>query len=323
MKKYIIIFMVLCIIIFLVFFLRHNDNYVKMGNVYISEIVASNNGIQEDDSGEYNDYIEIYNDNNQDINLKDYQLADSETKWTFPDFIIKSHEYKIIYASSKNYCNGSTCHTNFKLSTEKEVVSLIDLTGTVVSSVSYSKLSKNMSYSLYKDEYVVTIPTPGRKNEYTRIEQKDAKMYNGLIINEYLTHNKGSHYAPNGGYYDWVELFNSSNNDLNLNGVFLTDKEDFLNKYMFPDIVVKSKEYIIVYLTGDETVDGVLSANFKLSDDEKIILSANNQIIDSVDIVLLDTNMSYGRKEGKWFYFFTPTPGKENTTSAVSKWREN
>ena len=43
------------------------------------------------------------------------------------------------------------------------------------------------------------------------------------------------------------------------------------------------------------------------------------KIIDEVEIVKLEKNMSYGLKDNKWLYFYTPTPGKENSTHGVEK----
>ena len=46
-----------------------NDTFIKNGGLYISEIVASNSYTYKDNDGEYSDYIEIYNDNDYDIDL--------------------------------------------------------------------------------------------------------------------------------------------------------------------------------------------------------------------------------------------------------------
>ena len=89
---------------------------------------------------------------------------------------------------------------------------------------------------------------------------------------------------------------------------------------MLPDQTIKKGEYLVIYLNGGKDVEGSITANFKLSDkDKKIILSGNGKIIDEVGIVPLEKNMSYGLKNDKWLYFYTPTPGRENNTSGVER----
>ena len=48
----------------------------------------------------------------------------------------------------------------------------------------------------------------------------------------------------------------------------------------------------------------------------------NGKIVDSVKIVKLDKNMSYGRSGDKWFYFYKATPGYENNTHKLETWED-
>ncbi len=317
MKKYGLIMLLFVVAILLVLVFKKDDSYIKTGNLYINEIVASNSYSYKDDEGEYPDYIEIYNGHDYDVNLENFRLTDSivdAKKWIFPDITIKSKEYLVIFASGKNKClDRLKCHTNFKLSSTGETISLIDSTGNIISRVSYENLLNDYALSYVKGKYLITKPTPGKENSEEEIKKKDVKY--GLQITEYLTHNKGSNYAKDGGYYDWVELYNSGD-DVSLVGLSLSDDVSNLNKYMLPDQVIKKNEYLVIYLNGGKQVDGSISANFKLSDkDEKIILSVNGKVIDEVEIVKLDKNESLGKVDDEWLVFNTPTPGKANTTN--------
>ncbi len=322
MKRYIMIGILFIIAILLVYLFGRQTDYIKTGKLYINEIMASNSYTIKDDNGNYSDYIELYNGYNYDINLEGYYLTDSivdMNKWQFPSITIKEHEYLIIYASALNKCDSS-CHTNFKLNSEGETISLIDKTGNIISKVTYPKLNNDVSYSLVKREYKITKPTPGKENTSDEIKEVDTSNYK-ITINEYLSHNKGISNASDGGYYDFVELYNSGD-DVNLSGLSLSDDSKNLNKFILPEKLLKSQEYIVIYLTGGEKVDGIY-ANFKLSDnDDKIILSSNGKIIDEVKVVKLDKNMSYGKIEDKWVYFLTPTPGYYNNTHYIERWGE-
>jgi hypothetical protein len=325
MKRVGIIIGLFILAIILVIIFRNDDSFIKSGGFYINEIVASNSYTYKDNDGEYSDYIELYNSNNYDINLENYRLTDSiyeVNKWKFPNITIKAKSYLVIFASGKNKCKESDkCHVNFKLNSEGETISLIDDTGNIISRVGYKDLKNDNALSYVNGKYIITKPTPGKENSAEEIKKVDVSKYK-IRINEYLTHNKGANYNSSGEYSDWVELYNEGD-DISLLGLSLTDEEKNLNKFMLPDKVIKKGEYLIIYLNGGKEIDGI-AANFKLSDnDKKIILSSNGKIISEADIVKLEKNMSYGLKDGKWLYFYTSTPGKENNTKGVERIREN
>ncbi|MBP5684732.1 MAG: lamin tail domain-containing protein, partial [Bacilli bacterium] len=233
MKKVGLIIILFAISIILVYLFYDDKDYIKTGNLYISEIVSSNSYTYKNEDGEYVDYIEIYNGNSYDVDLLNYHLTDSivdTNKWTFPSITIKSHEYMIIYADRKNTCE-STCHTSFKLNKEGETLSLIDDTGNIISRVRYPKLSSDVSYSYVNKKYVITEPTPGKENIEVEIKSVDVSKYK-IKINEYMTHNKSSNYVTNGGYYDFVELYNEGDSDLNIKGLSLSDNPENLNKFI-------------------------------------------------------------------------------------------
>ena len=318
MKKIITIIILFTIIILIVNLAPGiNGDYIKTSKLYISEIMASNSYTIQDEDGDYSDYIEIYNGYNHQINLEGYYLSDDEfetNKWMFPNIVIEPKEYLLIFASSKN----KEHHTNFKLNSEGETVTLSDNTGNIISKISYKNMQNDISYGYIKGKYIYTYnPTPKEKNSNIKLKQ-NTKDYN-IKINEYMTSNKRAHYSPDGYYYDWIELYNDSNNQVDINNLYLTDDEKTLNKYKLPNIIMKKKEYIVIYLGGEsKTINNSIYANFKLSKDEDIILSDGEKIIDKVKVVELNDDISYGKKEDHWYYFTSPTPGKENNTASFS-----
>ena len=326
MKRLGLIIILFAVAIILVILFKKDDSFIKTGGLYINEIVASNSYTYKDDDGEFSDYIELYNNNDYDINLENYRLTDSiveVNKWRFPSIIIKAKSYLLIFADGKNKCKESDkCHVNFKLNSEGETISLIDDTGNIISRVTFENLKNDYALSFVNSKYIVTKPTPGEENSDEKINSIDVSKYN-IKITEYLSHNKGANYNSNGEYSDWIEIHNEGD-DISLLGLSLTDEEKNLNKFMLPDKTIKKNEYLVIYLNGGKDVEGSITANFKLSDnDKKIILSANNKIIDEVEVVKLEKNMSYGIKDGKWLYFYTPTPGKENNTEGVERIKSN
>lgn len=314
------------IILFLFLFPNLSTPDIKKGNLYISEILASNNIVLEDDYHEYSDYIEIYNGYNRSIHLSGYHLSDSEydtNKWTFPDIKIKPNEYLIVYASGKDHCDlkKRICHTNFKLSKDGEVLSLTDNIGNIISKITYKEQYPDISYGYKNNKYIYMMsPTPGKKNNSKEFIINSKEQYQ-LEITEYMTHNKNSHYNSNGNYYDWVEIYNKSNKDYLLEGVYISDDINKLDKFRLPNTEIKSHEYLIIYLSSSkEDNQDEIHANFSLSDDDKyLIISNGKKIIDKQELVLLKDNISYGKTDKGWKYFYQPTPGKENNTSYFDK----
>ncbi|MBQ7136974.1 MAG: lamin tail domain-containing protein [Bacilli bacterium] len=324
MKK---IFMIIClfvlVILLLEFFPNLKGEYIMTDKLYISEMMASNYATIKDDDGDYSDYIEIYNGYNNSISLKNYYLSDSEfetNKWSFPDIEIQGHEYLIVYASGKDKCDleSRICHTNFKLSSKGEVLTLTDNNGNIISKITYPKMDTDVSFS-YKDRQYILFNdgTPGKKNKGEKFKTSNID-YSKIKINEYMTDNKRSYYDLYGNYFDWVELYNDSEQDITLKNMFITDNESNLKKFKIKETIISKKGYLIVHMPGKKVgFDEGIYTDFGLSsDDKKIIISDGKKIIDEVEIVELKQDVSYGKKNDRWQYFTTPTPGYENNTSS-------
>ncbi len=325
-RNFIYVMGLFVIVILIVLITGINNDYIKYDKLYISEIMTKNTYTLEDNFHEYSDYIELYNGYNKTINLEGYHISDIEyetNRWTFPNMEIKAHEYIIVYATGRNTCTDNICHTNFKLSSKGEVLTLTDPSGNIINKFTYPELANDLAYGFIGNNYkILNEPSPGKENKeslkYASISNKD------LYINEYMSHNKNISYDTMGKYSDFVELYNSSDKDIELHNIFLSDDENNLVKYKLPNITLKSKSYLLVYLSDDsKVINNTILANFKLSDDDKKLLVTNGKkIIDEVDLVKLIDNVSYGRVEDKWYYFTKPTPGEENSTVALEKLEE-
>ena len=320
MKKGIIAIIIMLIIIVLLIILLPNlsANYIKNGDLYISKIMAKNETIMKDDNGEYSDYLEIYNGYSFAINLEGYHLSDSEydtDKWTFPKITIGAKETLIVYATGNDTCNldDRICHTNFKLSSQGETLTLSDATGNIINKFTYPPQYKDSEYGYKNGKYTFL-----NTDDLGKINNK-IKNYK-LEITEYMTHNNRSLYDAYGNYFDWVEIHNYSNEDYLVSGLYITDNLSNLKKYLLPDVNIKKDEYIIIYFAGKKVdyQDGMY-ADFALSDnDQNIVISNGEKIIDKVEIVSLSDNISYGKTSDGWKYFPASTPGAKNNTASFS-----
>lgn len=121
-----------------------------------------------------------------------------------------------------------------------------------------------------------------------------------LVINEFMASNTSAVEDVSSGvseYDDWVELYNRGNTSINLLGYHLSDNENVLDKWTFPDVSIAPNEYLIVWLDNDLDATSGLHTNFRLSTDgEELFLStSNNFIIDALFYGELPSDLGYAR----------------------------
>ena len=121
--------------------------------IFINEVCSDNESIIADEEGDYEDWIELYNGGNSEVNLEGYFLSDNEQqldKWSFPDIEIPANGYLLLYASGKDF-NGQHTHTNFKLSKEGEKLILSSPQSDILNQWFIPKLSEDHSYGRQPD----------------------------------------------------------------------------------------------------------------------------------------------------------------------------
>ena len=300
-----IIFIFIALFFLILFTTKLPKTNESNSTLYITEIMASNKSTIMDSDLNYSDYIEIYNDSNKEVNLKDYYLSDdklSSKKWIFPEIIIKPKEYLIIYASGKDKCDLvlRECHTNFKLSNKGETVSLLNSDGFVISKVEFKELDKDTSYSLINDKFIITIGTPYRENEVGEVETKNTK---DILINEVTINNPEA-----------IELYNKSNQDISLSGYSIEDKSGL--KYEFDDDIIKANSYLVLYGSDiKEKKDGKIYLGFKINNSREILyLYKKGKLIDTFDVGKLKDGLSKGKNDKQEIVVYKDvTIGKKNS----------
>ena len=120
------------------------------GNLVINEFLASNDMVVADQDGEFDDWIELYNNSEKDINLTGYYLsddADDLTQWTFPDTSIAAGGYLIIWADNDEDQSG--LHANFKLSASGETIYLTNPNSVVINEITFNSQEADVSTGRY------------------------------------------------------------------------------------------------------------------------------------------------------------------------------
>jgi hypothetical protein len=98
-----------------------------------------------------------------------------------------------------------------------------------------------------------------------------------VVINELMASNKTTINDPQGEYDDWIELFNKGNEDINLTGMYLSDKTDNPKKWQFPEnTIIKAGGYLILWADENSKATPGIHMNFKLSADGEVVLFTDN-----------------------------------------------
>lgn len=122
-----------------VFFYRVENTYAGPSRIAINECMASNSGIITDEAGETEDWIELYNLTQADINMTGFTISDkidNPSKFTFAEgTVIPANGYLIVWADEDK--SQGPLHANFKLSADGEGVFLYDNNQYLLDSVTF------------------------------------------------------------------------------------------------------------------------------------------------------------------------------------------
>ena len=295
--------------------------------VTISELMAANRTVLQDEDGDYSDWLELYNGGSAPVSLAGCALSDDDAnqrKWMLPDIALQPGEYRLVFASGKDRRDAEgELHANFKLSASGEAVRLYDPAGEVLTYVEYDGIEADASLSRQPDGTMTAElkPTPGFEN--TELGARRAlsvagRNSLGLYINEIMVSGSG---------FDWIELYNAGDKSADLSGMGLSDSTTHPRRWQFPEgTILPAGGYMAVALAGSEgpsgLQDGYFSADFALSAGETACLSLpDGTLLDKVTLFDQFRDMSYGRAEGQanFRWFLETTPGAKNADESYER----
>lgn len=132
----------------LLFFCLHLKAQTNNG-IVINELMPSNKEAVADEAGDFDDWIELYNNGDVPFNLSGYGLSDDIDnlgKYKFPDgTIVIENGYLIVWADDDQ--EQGPLHTQFKLSATGESIYLTDQNNTIVDQVTFGEVPTDMSYA--------------------------------------------------------------------------------------------------------------------------------------------------------------------------------
>ena len=142
----------------------------------------------------------------------------------------------------------------------------------------------------------------------------------GIYINEYSPNSTQTLMDDEGEFVAWVEIYNSTADEVNLKGFSLTDDARDKEKWVFPDYKIAAGGYGVVYLSGkDKDYAGgrTIHSTFKLNGEEESLqlYSKTGHLVDECEVFEIFANLSCGRvreNPEKFAFFARPTPGRRN-----------
>ena len=153
--------------------------------------------------------------------------------------------------------------------------------------------ARDIQYYIYAENSDAGIFSPQRaEHDFHQIP-----VISGLVINEVMAANFSKVADQDGEYDDWVELYNGGANDINLTGFYLSDNENVLNKWMFPNITIASNDYLIIWCDTAGTTQSGLHTTYRLSADQEevYLIDPSGTVLDAVHFVNMPVDLSYSR----------------------------
>jgi hypothetical protein len=296
--------------------------------LWLNELQAQNLTGPQDNFGQRDPWVELYNSGTTPITLTNFYLTDTYTnltRWAFPPgATLSPGEFKLVWLDGQPaQTSGGHWHAGFAISAPTGSVALVQVVNnrtSVVDYLNYNLPVADRSYGAFPDGTPTHrtrfyVPTPGAPNS-------DGYPEVPVTINEWMAGNTFTITDPlDGKFSDWFELYNSGSEPVDLSGFTLTDNLSNPIKSIIPDgVVIQPGEYLLVWADNEPEQNGQgahLHVNFALSlSGEALGLFAPNGFpIHTLTFGPQTNDISEGfwpDGGGNRYFMPTPTPGAPN-----------
>lgn len=262
----------------------------------ISEVLLSAAGVPYE--GSFRDVIEVVNRTDQPVSTQGWFLSDGGDPYTYPlpAGILQPGETLTVVCTAGTTGFGlslgeTACLTGPDYRYAPPVFCTEPPTGQSISMQPGAELSYNFSD-----------PTPGFANtDAGAAAYAESILPQGLRISELMSDNTTYLRGPYGVTCDWVELYNGSDQAVELSDYCLSDDPGQLFQCLLPEKTLQPGQYCTVLLTRDpaEARSGYPVAELALSGSgDTLYLTCGGRVEDYAVIPELSRNVSYGRAGG-------------------------
>ncbi len=310
--------------------------------VVISEVVSSNGESYEHELYGSPDWIELHNESDQPINLLGWGITDNikngEKACTLPEIVLPADGYLLLLASKDQktdtlaWDGESPIFLGFSLKATGEDLVLINPQLQAVDELTVPQLNRDISYARRENGtygYCDT-PTPGSANTEritdTQPEPKQPETFEpavGVEISEISPRNTQ---LSCGGCLkcDWIELHNTTNADISLDGFTLCDElRDYDDANLYG--VLPANGYVIVYCCEKDctTKDQHICIDLGVSRYGDTLYLFDNHGFQMEEVAVPEIpykDVTYAKRaDGTFGFCETPTPGSANTETITSE----
>ena len=212
-----------------------------------------------------------------------------------------------------NQTGNENCeHTNFEIGVLEYQISTSFLGNAIPNGIYFQAIDNMGNISRFPSCNFLTInPITTSNND-------------NLFINEIMASNQTTIADEAGEFDDWLELYNASNEPVNLDVLFLSDNPDNPDKWDLPDVEIPALGYLLIWADEDGS-QGDLHANFRLNREGEFIgifdTEANGfALIDGFSFGPQEPDRAFGRLPdgGSDLTVLDPTPEATNNLSSTS-----
>ncbi len=267
------------------------------------------------------EWIELYNSEQQEVNLSGCTLEGKPISATIP-----AEGFLIAARNQNNFTQffgpvGNLVELSFSLGNNGDTVQLAGRNdcNKTFNYTSYIEFADGNNKTLERrsdgswGESLEIGGTPGRQNSIWNLSTE----YHQLFIWEIMPDPFGNDDAdkPSG---EWVELYNAGDKALDLRGLLLKDSNDDNELYLtdttlWSGTILCAGCYAIVYRDGD--------SDFALNNDvDYVRLFLGDELLQQVSYSGSTEGMSVSNIDGQWFHTIA-TPGEENIFTEQCDWK--
>ncbi len=139
------------------------------------------------------------------------------------------------------------------------------------------------------------------------------------VITEICPSNQSNYEDNSAGFPDWIEIHNPTGQSINLDGFSLTDNILQPFKWPFPDTTLLADSYLVfsAYETASEPYN--INFSFGRKGGTVYLFSNQNVLVDSIHYPELQPNHSYGKLNGRYYFYDNPSPSESNENATGYK----
>lgn len=311
--------------------------------IVINEVVTSNGTSLEDDEYGSPDWIELKNTGSSAVSLLGYRITDNIQKvdkaFVMPDVTLAPGECLVLYATKEHktdtlsYDGGPIC-IGFSLKLSGENLALEDAKMQLLQELTIPALLRDVSYARKEDGSFgyCAEPTPGADNTtaiYSSLEEVPVKEeteqsarpqyepQHGIVFSEVSARNYQAFSCFGCEDCDWIELYNTTSDEIIMTDYSLTDDPDDYDK---PNLnaVLPANGFLLIQCcaNGCDNSDGHVCVRMGINryGDHLYLFDTNGMLC--AEITIPETpkkDISYAIDDrGEYHLTITPTPNSPN-----------